>query len=156
MRRKVREQWMRLVSLFLAGVLSCSIFVGCPSRNSKAENRESEISQGEVTQDSVSIVQGENNLTLSGDEIFIEKSLIRTGTSPTRYCFSVYYKPFLKIANNTYFLNMFVYASSEYVNNTAKIDLNKACKYGVKSWVTNTINAAVVKVIADSKDLYVV
>ena len=46
-------------------------FVGCSSRNSETDNQEPEkISQGEVTQESVSIVQEENHLTSSGDERF--------------------------------------------------------------------------------------
>lgn len=89
-------------------------------------------------------------------DVYIEKSLIRTGTSPTRYCFAVYYKPFLKTANNTYFSNMFVYASSEFVNNIPKTDFSKVSKLWEKDWTVNTIKSAVVKVVADDKDLYVV
>ena len=89
-------------------------------------------------------------------DIYIEKSLIRTGTSPTRYCFAVYYKPFLKTANNTYFSNMFVYASSEFVNNIPKTDFSKVSKLWEKDWTVKTIKSAVVKVVADDKNLYVV
>lgn len=89
-------------------------------------------------------------------DVYIEKSLIRTGTSPTRYCFAVYYKPFLKTANNTYFSNMFVYASSEFVNNIPKTDFSKVSKLWEKDWTVKTIKSAVVKVVADDKNLYVV
>ena len=69
----MREKWMRFVSLFLVGVLCCSIFAGCSSQVSEADNQGPEgISQGKVAQESVSIVQGENHLTLSSDEIFLE------------------------------------------------------------------------------------
>ena len=69
----MREKWMRFVSLFLVGVLCCSIFAGCSSQVSETDNQgPEEISQGKVAQESVSIVQGENHLTLSSDEIFLE------------------------------------------------------------------------------------
>lgn len=69
----MREKWMRFVSLFLVGVLCCSIFAGCSSQVSEANNQgPEEISQGKVTQESISIAQGENHLTLSSDEIFLE------------------------------------------------------------------------------------
>ena len=89
-------------------------------------------------------------------DIYIEKTLTRTGTSPTHYCFKVYYKPFLKTANNTYFSNMLVYASSDFVKNTPKTDFSKVSKLWEKDWTVNTIKSAVVKVVADDKDLYVV
>ncbi|MFQ9439845.1 MAG: hypothetical protein ACLR13_01090 [Acutalibacteraceae bacterium] len=89
-------------------------------------------------------------------DIYIEKTLTRTGTSPTHYCFKVYYKPFLKTANNTYFSNMLVYASSDFVKNTPKTDFSKVSKLWEKDWTVNTIKSAVVKVVADDKGLYVV
>ena len=59
---KMREKWIRCVSLFLVGVLCCSIFAGCSSQVSEAVNQgPEEISQGKVSQESVSIVQGENH-----------------------------------------------------------------------------------------------
>ena len=89
-------------------------------------------------------------------DIYIEKSLIRTGTSPTRYCFAVYYKPFLKLQTIHISPNMFVYASSEFVNNIPKTDFSKVSKLWEKDWTVKTIKSAVVKVVADDKNLYVV
>ena len=88
-------------------------------------------------------------------DIYIEKTLWRSGTSPTRYGIYVYYKTFLKAASNEYFSDMYVYSHGEFVNNIPKTDLNKVNKYEERYWVTNTLKSAVVKVVADSKDLYV-
>ncbi len=63
-------------------------------------------------------------------DIYIEKTLTRTGTSPTHYCFKVYYKPFLKTANNTYFSNMLVYASSDFVKILQRPILAKFLNFG--------------------------
>lgn len=69
----MREKWMRFISLFLVGILCCSIFAGCSSNVSEEDIQGPEaISQGKVAQESVSIVQGENHLTLFSDEIFLE------------------------------------------------------------------------------------
>ena len=52
----MREKWMRFVSLFLVGVLCCSIFAGCSSQVSEANNQgPEEISQGKVTQESIQL-----------------------------------------------------------------------------------------------------
>ena len=58
----MREKWMRFISLFLVGILCCSIFAGCSSNVSEEDIQGPEaISQGKVAQESVSIVQGENH-----------------------------------------------------------------------------------------------
>ncbi len=88
-------------------------------------------------------------------DICIEKKLWRSGTSPTRYGIYVYYKTFSKAARNEYFSDMYVYSHGEFVNNVPKTDLNKVNKYEERYWVTNTLKSAVVKVVADSKDLYI-
>lgn len=86
-------------------------------------------------------------------DVRIEKSLIRTGTSATRYCFAVHYKPFKKSVNEYFFSNMFVLAGgSEKTENT---DYNKAQKWREYDWVTKPITAASVKQVKESKDLYV-
>ena len=51
---------------------------------------------------------------------------------------------------------MLVYASSEFVNHIPKTDFSKVSKLWEKDWTVNTIKSAVVKVVADDKDLYVV
>lgn len=51
---------------------------------------------------------------------------------------------------------MFVYASSEFVNNIPKTDFSKVSKLWEKDWTVKTIKSAVVKVVADDKNLYVV
>lgn len=88
-------------------------------------------------------------------DICIEKKLWRSGTSLTRYGIYVYYKTFSKAARNEYFSDMYVYSHGEFVNNVPKTDLNKVNKYEERYWVTNTLKSAVVKVVADSKDLYI-
>lgn len=88
-------------------------------------------------------------------DICIEKKLWRSGTSPSRYGIYVYYKTFSKAACNEYFSDMYVYSHGEFVNNVPKTDLNKVNKYEERYWVTNTLKSAVVKVVADSKDLYI-
>ena len=48
---------MRFISLFLVGILCCSIFAGCSSNVSEEDIQGPEaISQGKVAQESVSIV----------------------------------------------------------------------------------------------------
>ena len=46
----MREKWMRFISLFLVGILCCSIFAGCSSNVSEEDIQGPEaISQGKVT-----------------------------------------------------------------------------------------------------------
>ena len=49
---------------------------------------------------------------------------------------------------------MYIHMESLF-NNVPKTDLNKVNKYEERYWVTNTLKSAVVKVVADSKDLYI-
>ena len=79
----MREKWVRFVSLFLVGALCCSVFVGCSSQNAEANKQQPAISQGKVDQESVAIVQGENYLVLSNDEVYrlMNQKLIDNTTS---------------------------------------------------------------------------
>ena len=63
--------------------LCCSVFVGCSSQNAEANNQQPAISQGKVDQESVAIVQGENYLVLSNDEVYrlMNQKLIDNTTS---------------------------------------------------------------------------
>lgn len=87
-------------------------------------------------------------------DIFVDKNLIRTGTSPTRYHFSVYYKLYQKAAANTYAYYM-VTLSDKRTEIPENTDYSRCSKYREGSWETQTIQAAVVTVVQESESLYI-
>lgn len=91
-------------------------------------------------------------------DIRIAKNGIRTGTSATRSEIAVYYKTFLKSTSETLFSNM-AFAVHKFVwkpdSRDTDPDINKATKYRESSWFTGSMEAASVKQVKESKDLYV-
>lgn len=87
-------------------------------------------------------------------DIFVEKILIRTGSSPTRYPYKVQYKLYKKAAENTYAFQMAT-LSDKRTEVPANTDLSRCQRYRESTWICKSIPAAAVITVREAKNLYV-